>query len=57
MTQRYITEHGVKYRIRGPYTASDLRRLFPKVIAAYPGTKLTFKDWLVRYGKVYNKVR
>lgn len=54
---RYITEKGIKYRIRGQYTAAELRGLFPKVVASYPGTKLTFQSWLVKYGKVHSSVR
>lgn len=54
---RYVTEQGVKYRIRGTYTATQLRSLYEKLREQYPNTKLTFASWLVRHGKVYNRVR
>jgi hypothetical protein len=54
---KYITADGIKFRIRGPYTAKQLRELYPKILAAYPGTKLTFRGWLVKYGKVYSRVK
>jgi hypothetical protein len=54
---RTITENGITYRIRGPYTARQLRELWPKILEKYPGTKLTFARWLVGYGKVYNRVQ
>ena len=55
--KRYITEQGVRYLIRGPHTATDLRGLFRGFLAKYPGTKITFAGWLVGYGKVYCRVR
>lgn len=62
---RYITVDGVKYRIRGGYTASQLRELYKGFVetvnarATKPEhrTKITLKGWLVGYGKVYNRVR
>lgn len=53
---RYIIEDGIKFRIRGNYTASQLRELFPKILKKYPNTKMTFRHWLVRFGKVCNRV-
>lgn len=57
MKMRYIQEGGVKYRIRGPYSASDLRKLFDGFVEKFSGTKITFAAWLVRYGKVYNRTK
>jgi hypothetical protein len=54
---RYITVDGKKYSIRGNYTAKQLRELYPKIIADYPGTQLTFKGWLVKYGKVHCSIK
>lgn len=54
---RYITHEGVKYRIRGPHTATDLRRFYQGMLDKHPGTKLTFRGFIVGYGKVYNRVK
>jgi hypothetical protein len=62
---RYITDQGVKYRIRGNYTAPQLRELYRAFIetvnarASRPEreTRLTFRGWLVGFGKVYNRVQ
>jgi hypothetical protein len=47
-----VTEKGQTYRIRGPYTAQDLRRLFESFQKKY-GSTMTFAQWLVQRGKVY----
>ena len=57
MGQKYVTEAGVKYRIRGPYSAAELRELYKKTLEKYPGTTLTFRGYLVWYGKVHSSVR
>ena len=63
---RYITHQGVKYRIRGNHTPAKLHELYDKFIAelnrradaAGTGhTKLTFKGWLVGFGKVHSRVK
>jgi len=53
---KYITENGIKYRIRGQNTASQLRQLYKAFMAEVPGSKLTFRGWLVGFGKVRNRV-
>lgn len=50
----YITDRGMKYLIRGPYTAAQIRTLYAAFVAKYPTTKTTFREWLNR-GKVYNR--
>lgn len=52
---RYIAEKGNRYLIRGPYTATELRKLYQSFLAKYPGTQTTFLEWLNR-GKVYLRV-
>lgn len=54
---KYITVEGVKYRIRGPYTAKQLRTHYADFLRKYPGTTASLRGFLVGYGKVYNRVK
>ena len=52
---KYITINKAKYLIRGPWTATDLHRLYAAFCVKYPDTKLSFAEWANR-GHIYLKV-
>ena len=54
--RRTITTDGVRYRIRGPHTAGQLRTLYEAFVTKYAGTKIGFRHWLIRYGKVSHRL-
>jgi hypothetical protein len=55
--QKYITVNGVKYRIRGGHSASELRARYARTVAAMPGTKMTLRGWLQWSGSIHSSVR
>ena len=51
--KRWIQIDGMQYLIRGPYKARQVRDRYAGFRAKYPGCKLTWAQWAVRYGAVY----
>jgi hypothetical protein len=54
---RYITITGVKYLIRGPYTAREVRQRYTAFMQKYPDSKLTLAQWAAQRGAVYTDIR
>lgn len=53
---RTITTEGVTYKIRGPYTATELRQLYEGFCAKYHST-ITLQHWLVERGRVHFRIK
>lgn len=53
--KRYITHEGVRYLIRGNYTAKELKALYLKFKEKYPTSKMSFKHWL-NQGHIYLRI-
>lgn len=53
MNQVWRKIDGVKYLMRDGRSTKELRKIYLDILKKYPGTKLTFHQWLVRFGKVY----
>jgi len=53
MNHRWRKIDGINYLMRDGKTTAELRELYKRVVIKYPGTKLTFHQFLVRHGKVY----
>lgn len=53
MNQVWRKIDGVKYLMRDGRSTKELRKIYSDILKKYPGTTLTFHQWLVRFGKVY----
>jgi len=53
MNQIWRKIDGINYLMRDGRSTKELREIFSDVLRKNPGTKLTFREWLVSYGKVY----